>query len=1033
MNLTKIAVHRPVTTFMGILVVVVLGFLSLVNINLDMMPNIDMPIIAVMTTYDGAGSNEIETLITEPLEGALGTVPGVDTITSQSSNGSSVITIQFVDGTNVDTANLDVRDRIAMIEDYLPANASEPTVMKFDISSMTGSIIMDVTSSTRDLESLQTLVDDSIVPRIKTVAGVADVSTTGGLEEEILITLQEDKLRGYGLSESTISSLLMAENLTLPAGTIKQGNKNMPIRVDGEFTSIEEIENLPMITDSGQIVYLRDVATVEQKFAEYSSLSYTNGTPSITLTISKQSTANTVEVSQALNKELVTVNEDYPDIALNMLYDPADYIQNSISGVVDSAVVGVILATIILFIFLKDPKVTLVVALAMPLSIIATFILMYYTGITLNMLSLGGLMLGVGMLVDNSIVVIESVFRRMEEGESSINAAINGAKEVSISIVSSTLTTIVVFLPITFAGGITADMFNPLSFTIIFSLLSSLIVALSFVPMMSALLFKDGLHIGENVLARTFDKGYDKFANGYKKLLTSSLNHRKTTYVILTVFTAVTLVSLNFIGMTLIPEMDEGMISVSISYPVGTTFDTGLEIATEVVDKIDDIEEIELINTSVSNGNTASATMYVILPDKNLRDRSAAEITDDIESRVADIAGCEISATASSTSTGGMGESAVSINVSGSDMDQLEEIANDFVTIASDIPGVGIPETSIGTQTEQANITIDRNKAYAYGLNSNSITSILSTAIDGTQATTFKFNGSEYDVVLRQDANSIEYLNDLQNILIPTPYGISIPLYEIADIELVKNPATISRENQQRYVTVTIPVVSSDMGTVSTEFEALVADYTMPDGYLWKFSGTSEQMTEIFGSLGLALVAAVLLVYMVMAANFESLIYPFIVMFSIPVAITGAFFGLFITGQMISMMSFVGLIMLAGIVINNAIVLIDYTNILIHEREMMVYDALVLAGRTRLRPILMSTLTTVLGLVPMAISNDSGSEMLNGLAITVIYGLIFSTVVTLVLIPTIYLTVNTIQEKRRNKKNAKREKKELKELTEEAI
>ncbi len=1034
MNLTKISVRRPVTTFMAILIVLVFGALSIMNINVDMMPNINIPIVVVSTTYDGAGAYEIENLITEPLESALGTVSGVDNISSQSNNGSSSIIIEFVDGTDIDVASLDVRDRLALVESFLPDNASDPMILKIDISDLSSTIVMSVTSDSSDLVSLQTLTEDTIIPNLKTVAGVADVSSTGGLEKEISITLHPDKLRGFGLSETTIQQMLMMENLNLPAGSIKQGNKDMTIRIDGEFKSIDDIRNLPLITSTGQTLFLSEVATVEEKFKDVKALSYTNGEPSITLNISKQSTANTVDVSNNLYKEMNKIMGEYNNVHLNMIQDPADYIQNSISNTVQSALLGVIFATIILFIFLKDIKVTLVVAIAMPLSIISTFILMYYTGITLNMLSLGGLTLGVGMLVDNSIVVIENIFRRIEEGENSIDAALNGSREVSLSIISSTLTTIVVFLPLTFAGGLVSEMFNELSFTIAFSLLSSLVVALTFVPMMSALLFKDGLHRSTNKLSETFDKGFNSFTNKYSSLLKLSLNNRIMTYIITIIFTVIVSLSFSRINMMLMPEMDEGAILITSSYPAGTLFDDAVDITSQMVEKIEDIEEIELINVSV-NGEPSlmssaplSTSINVLLGDKQDRNRSASEIVIDIENRLNDVAGTDISISASSSSTGGMSESTVAINVYGSDSNTLEKIAYDLTSQFSDIEGAGSATNSLSTKTDLTNVKIDRAKASSYGLTSNAVTSILSTAIDGTKATTYKVDGDEYDVTLKYDATNVEYLNDLNNILIPSPYGINVPLYEIADIELSKNPSTVTRENQQRYVTVSVAPQTVDMNTVQTEVKKIVENYDLPDGYTWSFSGNAEQMTEMFGSLIIALLAALLLVYMVMAANFESLVYPFIVMFSIPMAMAGAFFGLFIIGAPLTITSFIGLIMLSGIVINNAIVLIDYTNILMTEYNMDVTNALIQAGKTRLRPILMSSLTTILGLIPMSLSNAMGSEMLSGLSTTVISGLIFSTIITLVLIPTIYLSVYTVNEKRRAKRKLKIQKKKEKKL-----
>ncbi len=1034
MNLTKISVRRPVTTFMGILIVLVFGFLSLTNINLDMMPNMNIPIVIVSTTYDGAGAYEIETLVTEPLEGALGTVPGVSKIDSQSNNGTSLIIVEFVDGTDVDVSSLDVRDRLALVEDFLPDNASSPNLIKLNINDLSGALTMSVTSNSSDLVSLQTLTEDIIIPRVKAVDGVADVSSTGGLEKEISITLQPDKLRGFGINESTIQQMLMMENLSLPAGSIKQGNKNMTLRIDGEFKSIDDIKNLPLTTNMGQTIFLHEVATVKEQFKELKSLSYTNGEPSITLNISKQSTANSVDVSNNLYKEIDKILMDYDYLELNMIQDPAIYIQNSISNVSQSAIIGIVLATIILFIFLKDIKVTLVVAIAMPLSIISTFILMYYSGITLNMLSLGGLFLGVGMLVDNSIVVIENIFRKIEEGENSVDAALNGSREVSISIVSSTLTTIVVFFPITFAGGMVSEIFSELSYTIAFSLLSSLLVALTFVPMMSALLFKNGLNKSTNFLAEAFDKQFNKLTNLYSKILSYSLNKRYITYIVTIIFTGVVALSFNFIEMTLMPEMDEGTITISASYPAGEMFDTAVEITNTMVERINDFEEIETMNVSITNETSImsqedlSSSIYLILVDKDKRDVSSQQLAKQINNLYKDIPGVEISVAATSNSTGGMSESTVGISVQGADIDDLEKIAYDLTEQFSTIDGVGDVTNSFNSKTDLTNIKIDRNKASSYGLTSNAVTSIISTAVDGTRATTFKVNSEEYDVTLTYDSTNVEYLNDLYNILIPSPKGINVPLYEIADIELTKNPSTIFREGQQRYVTVSVDPNESDMMTIQTKIGQIMDNYILPDGYTWSFIGNAEEMIEMFIDLAIALLAAILLVYMVMAANFESLIYPFIVMFSIPMAIAGAFLGLFIIREPLSITSFIGLIMLSGIVINNAIVLIDYTNILLIDYKMNVKDALVTAGKTRLRPILMSTLTTILGLVPMVISNKDGSEMLRGLSTTVISGLLFSTIVTLVLIPTIYLTVYTINEKRRKRRKIRLEKKKQKKL-----
>ncbi len=1033
MNIIKTFVKRPVTTTMVILIFMAFGVLSFTNLQIDMMPKMDIPVALVSTSYSGAASEEMENLITKPLEGVLGTVPGVEDISSQSSNGTSMVILQFVDGTDLDQAAIDMREKVDMIKGTLPDEASDPMVLKIDINQMAGSTIIGIKSPNGNLTELQNLVDSKIINRLERQAGVASVSASGGTETEINVILNQEALRGYGISEAQVTQLLRAENMNTPTGQVQQGNVNLTLRVKGEFESLDDIRNLPLTTSTGQTVFVYDVATVEEVTSEIKAYSYIDGQPGITLTIQKQSTANTVNVSNAVQKELAKIQKEVPDVEIITVYDPADYINSAIDNVGSSALIGGLLAVIILFIFLKDIRTTLIVAVAMPISIVITFSLMYATGMTINIMSLGGLTLGVGMLVDNSIVVIESIYRKLEAGEKRFDAAVDGAQEVAMSVIASTLTTIVVFLPITFAGGLSAQIFNQLSFTISFSLISSLFASLTFVPMASALFLiteEEKLNAGfVYKLLTGFNHGFNKVENGYKKLLNKALNHRIIVLLIVFAFIGLTAVSLTRVGAVFMPESDQGMIQVNVDLPVGTITEDVVKKSIEVNDILLTIPEIES-STLMINSNDAAASMmsgggsasfYVSLLPKEQRERSAKEVEVELNTKFNDLAGCDATAVSDNSSMGSYGGTGVSITIKGEDLDKLNEVTADFQKMFADIPGVTTSESSVQEATPQADIKVNRQKAAGYGVSASSIASIVSTQVNGVTATTIKQNGTEFDVKVSGNKDEYDYLDDIRNILIPTTYGTSVPLYEIADVSISYPPATIVRENQERTVTLTVSTDGTPPSEISKAFEAKMADYIMPKDYTWSYSGSQEQMNETFGSLLLALVMAILLVYMVMAAEFESFMYPFIVLFSIPIAITGGIFGLSVVGEPISITSFLGMIMLAGLVINSAIIIIDYTNHLVRTRNITPREALLISGPVRLRPIVMSVLTTTLGLIPMATSQAEGAEMMRGLAIFVIFGLSLSTLVTLLFIPTLYLSFTT----RNNKRLAKKEEKRL--------
>ncbi len=1010
MKLTKVSIQRPVTTIMIMLIVILLGAISITRLPVDLFPNMSLPYAVVLTSYDGAGPREIETLLTRPLEGQLGTVSNLKSVSSTSSNGSSMVMLEFNEGTDMDFATLDIREKIDMIKGFLPDDVGEPMVIKID-PNMMASMEIGISGS-YDLAQLKQITEDKIINKIERIAGVASVGISGGQEKEVQITLDSSKLKGYNITPSTIASILRAENINLPGGDIKHGNKTLTLRSIGEFNSIDEIRNLP-ITLPGTTIYLRDIATVEETFKEMKNFSYINGNPSINLSIQKQSTANTVEVAKAVHKTLDEISKDMKDLDITVITDSAKFIESSIGNVASSAIIGGILAILILFIFLRNIRSTLIISISIPVSIISVFSLMYFGGVTLNIVSLGGLSLGVGMLVDNSIVVLENIYRFRQNGYSRKEAAEKGASEVGMAVLASTLTTIAVFLPVIFVEGIAADIFKDMALTVTFSLVASLVVALTVVPMLSSKLLKVEKSQKNTIISKitnAFEKGLNNIDAQYRKLLYWCIHHRKTTaFITLVVFLA-TLALVPFVGMELMPKTDEGEFSVSISLPKGTIIDDTFEIVYKVEKTIKEIPEAKQVSYSVGGSNVLlggdssanSARFSVYVGKVNERKRGIDEIVNSIRKKLDDISGAEISIAAASSSMGAMmSGKPIVIQISGDDLSVLDNIANDFVKNLETIPGLIDVASSLEEGSPEAQLIVDRNKASRYGLNMITIANALQSAVGGSVATQYKIDGTEIDVRIQYDKSEINYLPDLNNITVNTSSGGHVSLDEVASIQREVGPVSISRNNQKRTVTIDADLLDIDTDSAQKLIAEKMSGYSMPDGYSYDYTGETEEMMKSFESLGLALILAIILVYMVLASQFESLIHPFTIMFSVPISLTGAMFALFITNQNLSMPAFIGLIMLAGIVVNNAIVLVDYI-ITLRGKGQERTEAILNAGPTRLRPILMTTLTTVLAMIPMALGLGEGTELMAPLAISVIGGLSLSTVLTLVIIPVNY-------------------------------
>lgn len=1035
---SKLCIRKPVTTIMVTLMVFIAGIVSYFNLDQALMPDMDLPIAVVMTTYVGASPEEIEELISKPMEESLGSIANVDTVTSYSSTNSSMVLLQFVDGTDIDMAAVDMRDKIDQMKSTLPDAAGDPMVIKMDINAMP--ITIGVKAENMDLESLNDLLEDNVVNRLERIEGVASVSLSGGITNEVRITVDPVKLAGYGLTTSTLSGLLAAENMNLPSGDLTQGNTTVAVRTIGEFTSVQEINNLPIPTSTGAVIHLSDVARVEQVEADRDSFTYINGEKGILLSVDKQSTANLVKVSQSLKDEIAKLQRDYPELEIDMLSDTSDYIEMSLSNITETALLAAVIAFFVLLLFLKNAVTAGIIAVSIPTSIMATFALMHVTDINMNMISMGGVAIGIGMLVDNSVVVLDSIYQYYERGYTAAESAEIGAKEVSMAIIASTLTTVAVFLPMALIGGTTGAMMKNLSFTIMYALIASVVVALTFVPMACALLLKreTKTFVWKNLKFLSFldrwEGAIDTLSRKYEKLLKWALRHRKKTVLTVLLVFILSLCSIPLAGMDFMASMDEGVATISVDLPNGTDLDTTEETTLEVLYRLQDIPEADVVYANVGSGmlssgtNSASITMNLV--DAKDRKRSTEEVCDDIEKLLADIPGADITVSSSDSAMGSLASADVTMNVYGYDAATLVDVEDELIDKLSQVDGLSDVEGSTGDTVPEAKVTIDRAKASQYGITTASVAGALSTAISGSTATQYKLDGTEIDVVIRYDTNSVNYLTDLNNLTVTSAYGTQVPLSDVATVTMDESATTIMRENQKNYITISANADNMSTSEAQKLVEKAMADIELPDGCTYEFSGMMEKMNDTFRSLEIAMVVAVLLVYMIMASQFESLRYPFIVMFSMPLAITGAIIGLLITGNTITMPAMMGFVMLIGMVVNNGIVLVDYTNQLM-DRGMNCYDALTSAGPRRLRPILMTTLTTVLGMVPMALATSEGSEMMQALAIAVIFGLTLSTVVTLIFIPVLYMWMNERKRKSNARKTAKRIAKNAKQHAEE--
>ncbi|MBK5251571.1 MAG: efflux RND transporter permease subunit [Peptostreptococcaceae bacterium] len=1018
MKISNLSVKRPVTVIMMMLIVVSLGFVSLSKLSIDLYPDIEVPVALVITNYSGVGPQEIESLVTEPVEESMATVNNVDRISSTSSEGSSVVVLEFDYGADMDAGTMQMREKLDLIRDFLPGDASSPFVFKIDPNAMP--IITAGLSSDRGIDEIQSIAENKLKSRLERIDGVASVDISGGYEDMVRVLVNPLELDRYGLSMTSISTLLRLENLNLPGGSVEKGDKNLLVRSIGEFESVKEISDLPIILPNGSKIYLNDIAEVSLIPKEITKINELDGKQSVSINIFKQSGYNTVDVADKVNNELSKLEGEIEGVRIENVFDQSTYIKKSIQNVSKSGLIGGVLAILVLYLFLRNIRSTFIIGISIPVSIIATFSLIFFSGITLNLMTLGGLALGMGMLVDNSIVVLENIYRFRQAGYSRIDAAKDGAGEVGMAVIASTLTTVAVFLPIVFVEGITSIIFRELALTITFALLSSLVIALTVVPMLSSKILKITCSEKKEVKSRikifkAFDKTFSNVEGKYRALLKKAIGHKLLTIAVALVIFIGSIFAVVQVGAEFLPSTDEGRISISIELPTGAKLEKTRLYVDEVEELIKDIPEIDTIFASIGGGNSFIssgsqsnyASLDLALMSLADRESSSDYVADEIRKLLADIPGANIQVQAVSSQGGGMGmgSSPISIRIQGDELEVLKGISKDFVDILNSIEGTREVASSFEEGLPEVQVRIKRETASQYGITSYQIAQTIRDNLSGVSATKYKVDGNEIDVMIESVGYLKDNINNFRYLQIKSPMGVSVPLEQIAEIFETKGPVSINRIGQVRTVSVTSDIIGRDLASIVSDIEAQTDNYFLEDGYSFEVGGQNEDLVESFKSLFLALILAIFLVYMILASQFESLLYPFIIMFTVPLAFSGGALGLFLTGRTLSVPSVIGFLMLSGIVVNNAIVMIDYVNIL-RRKGHDVVEAILIAGPTRLRPILMTSLTTILALMPIAVATGEGAEIQSPLATVVIGGLLLSTLLTLVLIPVMYLVMD---------------------------
>ena len=1001
--------------FMISMVIILLGAISLTRLPVDLMPDTQMPTITVRVNYAGVGPLEMEELVTRPIEQAVSAVAGLERVDSTSSEGSANIRLNFSWGTDLSEAADEVRTRLDRVRGRLPEDADPPTVFKFDSTSMP---IMGIgVRGDFDPVTLREMAQNDLSPRLERVAGVAAVTINGGLRRQIRVDLSREKLTALNLAPERVIQILRTENQNIPLGEVNDADRTLLLRSPGQFTNIDEIRNIVVMTRGGVPVYMRDIAEVRDTTEDRRSFMRIDSVNGIRMQVTKQSGTNTIQIAEGVKREVERINAEVDGIRLQVLDDQSRFIERAIGNVQEHAMIGGILVIAIIYLFLRDFKSTLIICTSIPVSVIGTFALLYFGGYTLNTLTFGGLALGIGMIVDAAIVVLENTYRHLEMGKDRMTAAIDGSEEVWSAILASTLTHIAVFVPMLFLTGVSSIMFGQLAAVVSFSLAMSLLVAVTIVPVLCSR-FLDPPHVTHAKsgamapLNQTIDRWLNNLDEFYARMLHKALAHRPTVFATGFALFAVAMVLLGRIGFEFQPQTDEGEVRVDVELAVGSRIERTEAVMIGLEEKVREVvpEAIRLITQAggggFGNSSTHRGNIDILLVPRDERSRSNEEISMALRRELNGLPGVVVRARPSGGQQmrgmgGGGQDSRLSIEILGHDLETSKNIAQDLKTLLDSTPGIADSRLQREEGRPELAVRVDRDKAALLGLTVTGVANTIRTNVAGTQAAMFRDAGNEYPIIVRLREQDREEVAEVGDVLLSTPAGQVLPAKNVMVIDRGTGPVSIERKNQERVQRVNAETET----TLSEAVEAVQArlnEIRVPRDFAVGFGNEVEEQNRSFRELRLVLILAIILVYTVMASQYESLRDPFIIIFSIPLAAIGVVGMLMITNTPFSMQAYIGVIMLAGIVVSNAILLVDYTNTLRHRDKMDIRTAIEVAGRHRLRPILMTSLCTALGLVPMALGIGEGAELQAPLARVVIGGLMTSTLITLVFVPAMY-------------------------------
>ncbi|MBR5167761.1 MAG: efflux RND transporter permease subunit [Salinivirgaceae bacterium] len=1029
MSIYKTSINHPVTTSLIFVAVMVIGLFSLKQLPIDQFPEMDPPYVMVMTTYAGANASEIETNVSKLMENTLNSVDGLKEMNTVSKDNISVVTMEFEWGMNLEDIVNDVRSYVDMVKDNLPDGCSTPFIFKFSSSAMP--IMQYAITAHESYSGLEKIIDDDIIPQLNRVNGIGNISVSGAPERYVYIDIDQEKIDAYGIPLELVGQAISSNNLNMSSGSVKMQKEQYALQVRSEYAESAEINNIVVsTTPDGKQIFVRDIATLRDTIKDLSLDEKINGRDGVRMLITKQSGANTVQICKDVRKTFEELLPQLPsDLGIEMIYDSSEEIQNAINSLAESIMYALLFVVLVVLFFLGRWRATIIIGLTIPIALIVGFIYLLAVGSSLNIISLCSLTVAIGMVVDDAIVVLENITKHIDRGSSPREAAIYATNEVWISVIATTLVIVAVFVPLTMLPGLAGILFKELGWIVTIAVCTSTTVAISLTPMLASLMLKGKNLVIENgkivekkkepkkwSYENTVVRLLDKLDVLYARLLRTCLNHKKTTIACISLFFLASLLPaiLGYIGTDFMQQSDEGRITVTVELQRGTRIEETLKTARKLEERFHEILGDDLVILSTSAGTNENSSVGALFSSTNNnkismivrctkmyeRDRTIFEMAELLRNEMKNYP--EINKYFCSTAGRGMGGQTVDVEIYGYDFDQTNLLAEQIrQTIVDSVQGARDVKISREEDRSELNIAVDKEKLALHGLTSATVATYVRNRVNGMTVGFLKEDGDEYNIVVRLKEENRNSITDLENLTIPSATGAQIKLKELATVEEYWGPPQIDRRNRQRIVTVSVIPYETSLGELAEDVKATISNITIPQGIMVKVGGDYEEQQETFADMGMLLALIIMLVFIVMASQFESLKKPFIIMMAIPFAISGVIIALWVTNTTLDMVGALGVVMLVGIVVKNGIVLVDYIN-LMRDRGYELNEAIALSGQSRLRPVLMTAATTILGMLPMALSRSEGSEMWIPMGIVVIGGLLVSTVVTLLVVPVLY-------------------------------